>query len=93
MKLSENNSKFAVVRTAFHGGGTISFHISLEAARRAEHNYAQGDCTCGCCAIVPVTNSALKELIRVGYYEDEETPLYNDLPAYSPDFAYFKICR
>ena len=35
MKLNENNAKFAVVASAFHGGGVISFHNSLKAALKA----------------------------------------------------------
>lgn len=30
MKLNEKNAQFAVIATAFHGGGVISFHNSLE---------------------------------------------------------------
>ena len=63
MKLDETNAKFAVVRTAFHNGGTISFHNSLEAAKTAKKQNTSVTCECGCCGVVPVTPEARTELM------------------------------
>lgn len=49
MKLNEKNSKFCVVRTGFHGGGIVSFHISLNAALKSKNNNIYPGCDCGCC--------------------------------------------
>ena len=35
MKLNKENANYAVVKTAFHGGGPLSYHRSLAAATRA----------------------------------------------------------
>jgi len=63
MKLTEKNARFAVVRTAFHNGGTVSFHTSLEAAMKAKRSYQNTDCICGCAGVVPVTVEAQNEII------------------------------
>ena len=63
MKLDETNAKFAVVRTAFHNGGTISFHNSLEAAIASQLENASKTCSCGCCGIVPITEEAQNEIV------------------------------
>jgi len=84
MKLTENNAKFAIVKTAFHGGGTISFHNSLESAIKAEKQNTSETCTCECCGIVPITAEAKKEMLS---YRDEwnelvfqgEISLYSEL--------------
>lgn len=69
MRLTENNAKFAVVKTAFHGGGILSLHISAEAAERAARKYKQNDCKCGCCRVVPIT-----ELAAVPEYDGTQKP-------------------
>lgn len=98
MKLDETNSKFAVVKNAFHGGGTISFHNSLNAALKAEKKYINffGDY----CAIVPVTEEAYNELIQIGYlieeydeHDDEIITLYKDLSCYTGNEHYSTICK
>lgn len=61
MKITEKNAKFAIVRTAFHGGGAASFHNSLEAAERALKKEILKSCQCGCAAIVPITTAAREE--------------------------------
>ena len=93
MKLNENNARFAVVRTALHGGGTISFHKSLKAALKVEKENTQSDCVCGCCAVVPITKEARKELVKNGYAESE-TALYEDVPSYTANGEHYsKICK
>lgn len=69
MKLSENNANFAVVKTAFHGGGILSLHVSAEAAERAARRFRQRDCTCGCCRVVTVA-----ELADVPEYDGTQKP-------------------
>ena len=61
MKLNETNARFAVVKTAFHNGGTLSFHISLEYATKKARAF-RGSCMCGCCKVVPVTEEAREEM-------------------------------
>ena len=56
------NARYAVVRTAFHGGGVISSHKSLAAAEKAAKKYRNPECSCGCCAIVPITAEAREEM-------------------------------
>ena len=88
MKLDETNSKFAVVKTAFHNGGTVCFTNSLDVAEREEHKFCGSDCECGCCGIVPVNEEGAKELRtrkdRNGYpYYVEDIPaMYADLPTW-----------
>ena len=81
MKLDETNAKFAVVKTAFHNGGTISFHTSWDAAVKSMAKWiGNSSCTCGCAAVVPVTFEAQKEIRAKGGYYDQDCPLYADLP-------------
>ena len=76
MKLDETNAKFAVVKTAFHNGGTIGFYNSLDAAKKAALRYQGGSgCWCGCAEVVPLTREAQKTLT-----EYEAPALYADLP-------------
>nr|DAU29779.1 MAG TPA: hypothetical protein [Caudoviricetes sp.] len=56
------NARYAVVRTAFHGGGVISSHKSLAAAEKATNKYRNPECVCGCCAVVPITAEAREEM-------------------------------
>ncbi len=44
-------SKWCVVRTAFHGGGVVSTHRTATAAILKARSY-RSDCTCGCCDVV-----------------------------------------
>ena len=51
-KLTEETARYAIVKTAFHGGGTISFHRSLDAAIKAANRYINaGNCSCGCAGV------------------------------------------
>ena len=94
MKLTENNARFAVVKTAFHNGGTVSFHRSLYAAMRARDAF-QGSCDCGCAGVVPVTKEA-REYAR---YMIEtcrgDSPLYAEYPEYdsSSRMSPYELCR
>lgn len=54
MRLTEKNSKYAIVRTAFHGGGVIAYTNSSAVAQRVQRKNTQQQCDCGCCAIVTV---------------------------------------
>lgn len=87
MKLSENNARFAVVLTAFHGGGAKSFHVSLDAAERKAGSL-RGTCQCGCCAVIPITEDARAEMWSAG-----DITLYADLPEYDTNLHYGTICR
>lgn len=54
MKLTLENAKFAVVRTAFHGGGIVSLHMSAkQAIKRAIRECTPG-CMCGCAEVFPI---------------------------------------
>lgn len=98
MKLTENNSKFAVVRTAFHGGGTIAFSNSLERAIKIEKEHTVSGCSCGCCSVVPVTEQARKEINnyknKYGEYVYCCDRLYNEYPVYQANGEpYGQLCR
>lgn len=69
MRLTENNARFAVVKTAFHGGGVISYHYSADQADRAARKFRQPDCSCGCCRVVPVA-----ELATIPEYDGTQKP-------------------
>jgi len=43
--------KYYVVRTAFHGGGIVSRHLSRERAEAAARRYRAKDCICGCAGV------------------------------------------
>ena len=99
MKLNETKARFAVVRTKFNGGGEIRFHNSLkEAEKSADHNRYYG-CECGCCAVVPITEDAQKEMHKQGYedldneYGDYLPRMFGDLPSYNPSMDCCKLCR
>ena len=96
MKLDETNAKFAVVKTTFHNGGTISFHKSFDAAVKSMEKWiGNSPCTCGCAAVVPVASDAetLREYrLRTGNYE---YTLYADLPEWDSvsGLRYDRLCR
>jgi len=96
MKLTEQNARFAVVKTAFHNGGTISFHKSWDAAVKSMEKWiGDSSCTCGCAAVVPVTFEAQKEIGAKGGYYDNECPLYADLPEWdsTSHLNPYNLCR
>lgn len=101
MKINENNAKFAVVKTAFHNGGTISFHNSLGAAIKNEKLNTSGDCKCGCCGIVPVTLEAKKEMIlyrdkwnNPKWHDGNDLILYSELSEYNANGEHYsQLCR
>ena len=43
---------FWLVKTAFHGGGLISKHSTIELAEKAQSKWNMGECKCGCSGIV-----------------------------------------
>ena len=93
MKLTEKNSKFAVVKTAFHGGGVISYHNSLEEAIKSDRKYSSGGCICGCCRVIPVTEEARKELFERGYCS-LHADLLEDIPYFSGnESSPYSICK
>lgn len=88
MKLNESNAKFAVVSTAFHGGGVISYHDSFVAALVAAKENTSRHCTCGCCGIVAITDDAMQEMHEFGYQKRR----FSALPQYAPDLHYSCLC-
>ena len=93
MRLNEKNAKFAVVKTAFHGGGIVSYHNSLDEALKSERKYASGDCTCGCCRVIPITGEAQKELFERGY-SSQYAALLEEIPQYSGnESSPYTICK
>ena len=97
MKLTEKNARFAVVKTAFHNGGTISFHNSIYEALRVERKYGSGECKCGCCSVVPITVDARDELCHVLGLVYAVPTLYADLPTWSAassvTLSPYQICK
>ncbi len=78
------NAKYAVVRTAFHGGGIISLHKSLAAAEKSVKKYKNSECSCGCCAVIPITAQAREEMPERGHDVcDNLIPLLEEIPAYT----------
>ena len=92
MKLNENNSKFAVVKTAFHGGGVISFHNSVGEALKADKKFSSGGCICGCCRVIPITEEARRELFEQGYCS-LHADLLEDIPYYTGNDSPYTICK
>ena len=99
MKLTENNSKFAIVQTAFHGGGVVKFTNSLNYAKRILAQVISSDCTCGCADIVPVTEEGAEEIFNnvedknERNYLKENMVLYKDLPSFNTNLHYGTICK
>ena len=92
MKLTEKNSKFAVVKTAFHGGGVVSYHRSLTEALKSERKYASGGCICGCCRVIPITEEAREELFERSYCA-QRAALLRDIPNYTGNDSPYAICK
>ena len=97
-QLTEDNAKFAVVRTAFHGGRAIAFTNDIDEAYEIRKQNRSRDCTCGCCNVVPITTEAAKELVQRWKKEDryvlvENVDLYDELPFYDPSLGYGRLCR
>lgn len=95
MKLTEKNARFAVVKTAFHNGGTISFHTSLDSALKVQRRYSSGGCTCGCCSVCPITEDAQKEMVKTLEFCYHVPTLYADLPTWGavPNLSPYQICK
>ena len=93
MKLTEKNARFAVVKTAFHGGGVISYHNSIEEALKADKKFSSGGCICGCCRVIPITEEAREELVEQGYCSPRED-LFQEIPYYTGnEFSPYTICK
>lgn len=80
--------KFAVVRTAFHGGGIVSMHTTYDLAHKASVADRSSSCACGCNDIVPIDLESQKELNRM----DFDVPLLDELPCYDPSFGPYTLC-
>ena len=84
MKITSKSAKYAVVRTAFHGGGVVSVHRSLAAAWKAADAYRMESCTCGCCGVCPITAEARREMPDRGRdYDGDLLPLLDEIPEYT----------
>ena len=92
MKLNEKNARFAVVKTAFHGGGVISYHNSIEEALKADKKFSSGSCICGCCRVIPITEEARKELFERGYCS-RRADLLEEIPCYTGNDSPYAICK
>lgn len=60
--------RWAVVRTAFHGGGVVSRHKTATAAILKARS-GRSDCSCGCFAVVPES-----EIENLPVAEDSRSP-------------------
>ena len=90
MKLNEKSARFAVVKTAFHGGGVISYHRSITEALKADKKFSSGTCICGCCRVIPITEEARKELFEHGYCNSHED-LLEEIPSYTGNESPYSI--
>lgn len=81
--MKKENAKFAVVRSAFHKGGTIKFHLSLREAQKTAISNLHPGCMCRCCEIFPVNEAGAEEMR--GYYIDlaytQDVPLQDIIPS------------
>jgi hypothetical protein len=69
MKRNTKKYPFAVFTTAFHGGGMVSQHETLEAAYKASRAYGSKDCLCGCAGVVNADDKKLS--IETGDFPGE----------------------
>ena len=60
---------WAVVRTAYHGGGIVSRHRSPEAAERAARRQRVPDCVCKCAVVILAA-----DVDALPYATDAKTP-------------------
>lgn len=82
--MAMKNAKYAVVSTAFHGGGVISSHQSLAASEKAAKKCRIANCECGCCAVVPIATQAREEMPNHGRdICDNLIPLLEEIPVYT----------
>ena len=101
-KLDAGNANFAVVKTAFHGGGVITYHVSLNSAIKSARVFRADSCNCGCCAVVPITEAARQEmktaedelLYKQGVFTSllQSDLLLNDLPKVENNMPPSTIC-
>lgn len=89
MRLTKNNAKFAILTTAFHGGGVLGYYNNLDNAFKAAEKY-RGGCMCGCCSVVPITPAAQKEMNNNCLFAEK---LLDEYRVFSPDMHYSTICK
>ena len=65
--MEKEHAKFAVVRTAFHKGGTIKLHRSLSEAQKTAIANFRPCCMCRCCEIFPINEEGAEEMLS--YYQ------------------------
>lgn len=69
--LGKPDFAFYLMRTAFHGGGVVSRHLSqLTAERKRAKVLSRTECTCGCVVVVPAQEYASLPLVG----SDASTP-------------------
>ena len=95
MRITSKSAAYAVVRTAYHGGGVESVHKSLTAAERAAKAYRRSGCECGCCAVIPITAQARQAMPDHGRdYDGDLLPLLDEIPEYTGDeFSPYSLRR
>ena len=95
MRITSKSAAYAVVRTAYHGGGVESVHKSLTAAERAAKAYRRSGCECGCCAVIPITAEARREMPGRGRdYDGDLLPLLDEIPEYTGnEFSPYSLRR
>lgn len=82
MKRNTQVYPYALYKTAFHGGGVVSQHKTLEAAVLAERRWRNGTpCVCGCTAIAGPKEA--HGYIQTGYNTEIYYTVVNetDIPA------------
>ena len=99
MRLTEATAEYAILKTAYHGGGIIGFSNSLTSALKTAKKHTNSHCSCGCCGVVPITPEAQAAM---GKYIDDYgnrpyahniPPLLSTYSEYRPDMPYFELCR
>lgn len=95
MQITSKVAAYAVVRTAYHGGGVESVHRSLAAADRAAEAYRSAGCICGCCGVLPITEEARRAMPNHGRDDcGELIPLLDEIPAYTGnEFSPYSLRR
>ena len=95
MQITSKSAAYAVVRTAYHGGGVASVHKSLAVAERAAKKCSNPECSCGCCGVVPITAKARREMPGHGRDDcGELIPLLAEILAYTGnEFSPYSLRR
>lgn len=99
MRLTEKTAEYAILKTAYHGGGIIGFSNSLTSALKTAKKHTNSHCSCGCCGVVPITPEARTTMRNYvdDYgnkpYANNILPLLSAYPDYQPELKYFELCR